>query len=511
MISLAIAIAITKSPASGFTIARDNLNSADLETEDSKQLEVKYDLKTLNQNETTYNNKTRKNSDSAVTAIISTNNINKQNYSAEKVIVNPLIVNETADTQRKMSEHNANKISSDTTIIISTETSSYATSASSATETSSYATTAPSATQTESFEIERNQDLTTTSLPQSSFTTEIEYVSVTNKIEERKIQEIQTSSSEDQNYTEDITITGTSRTNNVNNIDANKIENKTNDFKNDVYTVITTTANSETKTTTETDFSDQTADQANAKELSTIVKADELLDASTTASFEPKKDVILEKDSTELTLDTSSTEDFTSDLYPATLPTWKKYTTIDRKRTSTGDPTTIDKDMTLAETAQSLMTLDKVFTNTPITSLEKMRNDLTDAQESTTKQLETTTGTETIVSNGIEFVTNTSTIVIGTEIDTEPTKLEIVSKRAGYKDNRETTTSKPEEATTTEFSPKESTNNTEMYGTMYETDVEAEKNKNGSVYESQSQLVSCFQFYNIFNIVTYIKVQRAHC
>lgn len=494
MISLAIAIAITKSPASGFTIPRDLL-TLDLETGESKNLEVRNGLKMLNNNETIFN-KMRQESNSTVIAINNTN-IYNQNNSDEKVTEKRPIVNETT-------QNNKIEMPFDATIIISTDKVSNAfdtiapsTNPTTKATTNTSSTKVPNESETTSPEIASSQANSTTTPAQISLTTKsTEYSTVTNKIEITE-----TTVAKDQNNTVNTITIATVNTNNSNNLnhnDTGKTENKTNDFStsnqpetttnNLAHSAITTIDNYESTVTTQIVFIDQKTDHTNAKEESTIAKTDSPLDASTTTSSESKAD--------------ETSENFkgvvhTIDLDVFNLPPWKKYTTIDRKRTSIEDTTTAttEKDMARAETAQTRISLEKVFTNTPIPSLEKLRSDLINAHESTTRQLDTTpsTGIETVSVSSSETNITTSMTKMATEIVTEPTKLGIVSKRAGYKDNRATNPPKPEEATTTQFSPRVSTNHTDLDSTKYETEpseVDLAKNKNGSAYESQSQLVS---------------------
>lgn len=442
MISLAIAILISKSPASGFTVARDFLNSApDLETGESKQLEVRYDLKTLNDDKTINNNKTREDSNSTIIAINNSNNYSDEGNEQQRVVT------QTDDTQTKVSGNN--EIPSDGTIITTTET-----------DNSAFPTIAPST----------SDYLSTIFSADTTFATdsEIEYA-VSNVTPAKESQEHTTTALEHQNNTENISSIISA---------VSKSEDKMNR--------ITTISDFESKLTTKTNVSNQT----NNKEASTIATTDGSLDTHTTVPSESNTVVTLEPASTEVTTQTLTDDMFTIDLFPPTLPPWKKYTTIDRKRTSTEDTTT-DKDMTRAETAQTRLSLEKALNKTPIPSLEKLRNDLINSQGSTTKQLEVTTGVvSTSVSNSADSVTNTSTTKMSTETETEPTKVELVSRRAGYKDNRETTSAKPSESTATEFSTTGAMNKIDMH----ETDVEVATNKTESAYGSQTQLVSSFEF-----------------
>ena len=467
MISLAIAIVINQSPASGFTVDRDTLNSApDLETGESKQLEVKYDLKTLDNNKTIFNNKTRGDSDSTVIAINNTNN-----NSDEKVNDQQRIVTKTDDTQTKKSGNN--EFTSDTTMIISTETGSPA-----------FMTTTPNT----------GEDLSTTFSTEASFTSDSEIEYLTNAI--ISVEEIQvntTKTPEHQDNAGNVTSTATPDTSTASNYVNINVVDKVEDKMKSV-----TIVDSESKFTNQTDFSDQKPDQTNTNEGSTIATTDGY--AHTTIPTEVKTVVISESAPTEGTTVFLNDGILTVDLFPPTLPPWKKYTTIDRKRTTTTDTATTEKDMTQAETAQTRISLEKALTNTPIPSLEKLRNDLINAQELTTRQIEITTGFETTVSNSSYSGTNISTTIMSTKVESEPTKVELVSRRAGYKDNRETTSAKPSEATATAFPTIVTTiNETDMYGTMYETDVDLAKNKNISmkVYGSQSQLVSLVKYYTI--------------
>ncbi|KAJ8722377.1 hypothetical protein PYW07_003557 [Mythimna separata] len=475
VISLAIAIAITISPASGFTIARDPL-TPDLETGESKQLEVKYDLKTLNNNQTIYN-KTREASNSTAIAINSINGSEK-NYSKDKAIEKQLTVNETTDTQKNISGNNKTEIPSDTAIISSKRAADNA-----------FDTTVSSTNAANSSETAQSQPLITKSSPQTSLTTKSLNENSTVTI---KIEEIENTTAKDKNITADIITTtpATYTSSDVNNNDAGKSENKTNNFNTDIYkpetttndlvthSVITTIDGSESKVTTETLSSEQKTDQTSIENVSAIAKTESPL---TTVSSESKTDVTLENFTAEV---------YTIDLDMSKLPAWKKYTTIDRKRTSAEDIRTTEKDMAQAETAQTRISLEKVFTNAPIPSLEKIRSEFINAQESTTRQLETSTGIENNVSYASNSETYTTTTKMGPEDETEPTKLEIVSKRAGYKDNRGTESPKPELATTTEFTPVVRTNMKDMYSNMYETgtsEVEERDNKNSSVYVSRNQ------------------------
>ncbi|KAJ8725963.1 hypothetical protein PYW08_004146 [Mythimna loreyi] len=500
VISLAIAIALFKSPASGFTIARDLL-TPDLETGESKQLEVRHDLKTLQNNETIYNNT----KDALNSTVIAINNINenKQNYNNDKATEKQLIVNEITDIQPKISENNKIEIPSDTATTSPTGTTNNAfdSTLTSTSQTITIAgnassTTLSSTIQTTSSEAAHQELLTTSSTP-TSLATKSENESSTVKI---KVENNENTTTKDNNIitttTTDIittTIPATNTSSDINNDDAGKSDDKTNNFSTDInqpettkndleHGEITTIDGSESKFTTETVSSQQKTDQTNMKEESAIAKTESSLDTYTTVPSESK---------TETTLENFTAEVYTIDMDMSKLPSWKKYTTIDRKRTSAEDTTTTEKDMAQAETAQTRISLEKVFTNTPIPSLEKLRNDFINAQESTTRPLETTTWIENNTSNASNFETNTSMIKMGTEVETEPTKIEIVSKRAGFKDNRITESPRLEEATTTKYSPTVRTNIKDMYSNMYETgasDVEEPKNKNGSVYESQSQL-----------------------
>uniref|UniRef100_A0A2H1WK30 SFRICE_014438 n=1 Tax=Spodoptera frugiperda TaxID=7108 RepID=A0A2H1WK30_SPOFR len=237
--------------------------------------------------------------------------------------------------------------------------------------------------------------------------------------------------------------------------------------------------------------SDQEADQTNSKELSSITPTDTTSTIDTSTYYpELKTDVTKVDTTTEATTNTdySTAKTLSSDFNTLSLPPWKKYTIIDRKRTSTEDTTASTKEMAVAETAQ--ISLDEVLNNTFIPSLEKLKNDLLNSQESTTSKLETSSATGTTNVNITESSeTPTSSMIVTTE--TGNTKLELVSKRAGYKDNRETTMTQLYEATTSELPPTLSKNNTEMFSSMYETEaseVEGPDTKNVTVYESQSQL-----------------------
>ncbi|XP_075970007.1 uncharacterized protein LOC142972621 isoform X2 [Anticarsia gemmatalis] len=175
-----------------------------------------------------------------------------------------------------------------------------------------------------------------------------------------------------------------------------------------------------------------------------------------------------------------------------TLPPWKVYKTIDRKRTTSSEETTTLDSMTRAETGRII--LEKVLNNTPIPSLEELKNDLLNAQEFPTTRLETTIATETIASNspGLNMTTPTQATV--ETVENKTPKIEAVfSKRAGYIDNTETTSMQPEKVVaTTKLNdiPK----HTESFATVDEAETadfeaaDVPESKNGTGRQSQSQL-----------------------
>ncbi|PZC74636.1 hypothetical protein B5X24_HaOG207402 [Helicoverpa armigera] len=442
VISLAIAIALTNTPACGFTIPRlqTNLDSTtDLETGESRQLEVKYDLKTLNDNKTFDISRTKGDLEPTVIAINYHKKADSKNNSNEK------------DNQTRP---NANDTKSNVAADSTIETT----------------TTALFANQNNTGESERSPELTTQSILQTTplFTDDI----LENVIGVNKTHEVNTGND-------------TSRAHSNNTVNGNNITSLETKFNSSLEQTERKDTRSifgnENKIKNESDITVQNANETHFKEDNSIAKTD----APATSPSDYKTDVTnvtFDTTITEATTTNSTDEIATTDVQPLTLPSWKKYTTIDRKRTSTEVTTAQDKDMVREETAQTRISLEKVFNNTPIPSLEKLRNDLINAQESTTIKLDVTNATEVYVSDNrtsTPFMTN------------ETTKLELVSKRAGYKDNRETTTEKTGEATASLFPPKVSANDTDVYNTMYETEpseVEVTENKNDTVHESQSQL-----------------------
>ena len=161
---------------------------------------------------------------------------------------------------------------------------------------------------------------------------------------------------------------------------------------------------------------------------------------------------------------TAEPEDITSE-----LPQWKKYTTIDRKRSSTiFDEVTVTnkiEEMLKAETNAFSVSLNDVVTS-DISSLETLKNDLL---TSTPKQI----------------IYNEDNTVKG-EIDT--TKWDTIeSMRAGYLDlSGKTTLSgqlRPKEIFELNINPKENLR------AMFDTETDIPEDKNSGKIEPQSQTV----------------------
>lgn len=517
MISLAIAIAITKSPASGFTILRPQniLDSVpDIEPAESTQLEVRYDLKTLKNSKEINTSKNDVVSDSTVIALNDPKNVDKKIDINENIATTPQIVKETTVIQTQKSENRIPENRSDTSIVMSTEAVNY-----------SYTTLTPSTSQTTTKEPEKIQEFSTKPTTETiiAMDSQISKEFSIDDFLEQEIKENETTENPnhfetnlepvhqtflgEKNYSVEIQDMANVSNNSTNTSKIDQLNNMTtadsSATRKDVARSILVTNNPIMNNTTVTEGlvslnePNQTSFGLNVDTESTITSTATSLDTTTTSSSDPIADVtkvMFETTTTEVYITTESynTETVTADYNPSTLPPWKIYTTIDRKRTSTEDTTASDKDMASAETAQTRVSLEKAFSNTPIPSIEKLQNDLINAQVSTTKKLETINATETNVTSAPNIETST-TPKMTTASETETSKLEIVSKRAGYIDNKETTTPKPEEATTSEYPAKVSANDTEMFSAMYETEpgeVDVTENKNATGFESQSQLVS---------------------
>ncbi|CAB3221283.1 unnamed protein product [Arctia plantaginis] len=175
-----------------------------------------------------------------------------------------------------------------------------------------------------------------------------------------------------------------------------------------------------------------------------------------------------------------------------TLPTWESYKTTDRNITSTEkteENTSSNLNMTRAESTR--MSLEKVLTNAPIPSLMELKNDLINVQEYTTRTY--------INEMNVTIPSNLTTPTIqntSDRVNLQTEKFDIISsKRAGYLDNTETTSTKFEEATTENYINKSNTKDTDSFGSMYETEgsegevSDALEVKNVTGLESQSQLV----------------------
>ncbi|CAH1645811.1 unnamed protein product [Spodoptera littoralis] len=513
VVTLAITIVITKSPVSGFTIPRQQsiLDSLpDLETGESTQLEVRYDLKISNNSDSSDDRKIN-NSDSRVIAINVLKNTEKNDTLHKNNKAVQVIVNKTADMQTKIPENNKSENRSDPLNTSSVEGASQ-----------SITTSAPSTSQTTTREPEISQVIISTATTQTSLATDSQIStskeSSNTTANDGKVQ--------NENYTKSITYRNNSNSANINithnntsiekqaATNINDTINKNNTIKKVYNNMINRGSNifilndTEFKSAAErkdprsifdlqnldskneSNYDDQEADQTHTKEQSSTSTTDTATETSTYYT-DLNTDVTKVNNTTEATTNTdySTAKTLNSDFYTLSLPPWKKYTTIDRKRISTEDTTISTKEMAVAETSQ--ISLDKVLTsNTLIPSLEQLKNELLNSQESTTRKFETPSTIEAANINNVQkSETPTPNMIVTTEIGN--TKLELVSKRAGYKDNRETTMTQQVEATTSELPTRVIKNNTEMFSSMYETEpseVEGPDTKNDTVYESQSQL-----------------------
>ncbi|KAH9646024.1 hypothetical protein HF086_017553 [Spodoptera exigua] len=505
VVTLAITIVITKSPVSGFTIPRQQnilVSPSDLETGESSQLEVRYDLKISNNSNTNGHNKTNE-LDSSVIAINDPKNRDKKVEAIHTV-------NKTTDIQTRLPEHNKSEDRSDPPNTTSVE------------EGSQFITTsAPSTSQTTTREPGISQVITSNVTAQTSLATDSQNTSKESSDSiangSKAQSENDTKSIINRNNSESMqTLTDIYVTNNITSIEKedainkNETFNNSNTIKKENDTMINRGTHifilndTELKSVAERkdprsifdlqnlevknqSNANEQSDQAYTKVESSITTTDTAVDTSTFSDL--RTDVTKEGNRTETTTDAGylTSKKLTSD-FTLSLPPWKKYTTIDRKRTSTEDTTSPTKEMAVAETAQ--ISLDEVLSNTLIPSLEKLKNELLNSQESTTRRLEASSAIETTkINTSQNYETTTPNMIVTTE--TENTKIELVSKRAGYKDNRETTSKAPAEAITSELPSRVSKNDTEIFSSMFESEsseVEGSANKNVTVYESQSQL-----------------------
>ncbi|CAH0605004.1 unnamed protein product [Chrysodeixis includens] len=513
VISLAIAIAITKSPASGFTIGRSHniLNqSPDLDTGESTQLEVRYDLKSSHDSDQSLSGKVN-GSDTAVIAINDPKNKDTK-IDNDGEIPNALtITNQIADKELLPSELINNKLAADTTTTTSTAGTS-----------TSYTTSASSTTQTTTRSPEINEMQLTTH--QNSVATETqmlnqkEYSSdMQNKIQQ---EELTTTSIDILNNgistrtdvsSKDYIFTEASIPEHITNNWSENTTEKTEDIsstpnsfteRTDVISLIPGIGSTKEISSNFIKGKNQVISETEKDEENIILKSFE----STTSSHEPETYVtsVSQEVTTEwdITTDNITTDTIPSNFVPPALPHWKKYTTIDRKRISTESAITNapGNDMTNAETAQTRISLEKVFSMTPIPSLEKLRNDLINAQESTT--ISTTMMMTTSQAKGQNLTDVSVTIapisgmqvvtrVMVDDVDPITMKQEMVSKRAGYIHNVEASTLKPEETKISALPPNVTANDTEMFSALYETEpgeTDTPENKNITGLESQSQL-----------------------
>ncbi|XP_026747741.1 uncharacterized protein LOC113508813 isoform X2 [Trichoplusia ni] len=519
VISLAIAIAITKSPASGFTIGRSHnilSQSPDLDTGESTQLEVRYDLKSAQDSDQNVTAKV-KGSDTAVIAINDPKNKDTKIDNDGKIPKVLTIANQIADEELLPSELKKTNLSADTTTTTST-----------AGTNNSHITTTSSTSQTATKSPEKNEERLTTLqniVPTGTFNRKESLGNTLNTIQQGNV----TSTSADILSKGNSNTTDLSSKDNIS-TEASLPEQTTNNLLENATvkpTDISTTPSSSTEhidvtsltpgnnshlhndSTTKQNISnfiniDQNISETKKDEENKTLKSDESTVSTTSRAPETDVTSISQEFTTEwyVTTDDYNTDTASADYVPPALPHWKKYTTIDRKRISTESALTNapENDMTKAETAQTRISLDKVFIMTPIPSLEKLKNDLINAQESTTvmttmmmttQQVEEPNATDVSVTLAPVSGTQAVTQMMAADVEPVTTKQELVSKRAGYIHNVEVSAPKADEITTSELPPKATVNDTEMFGTMYETEpgeTDTPENKNITGLESQSQL-----------------------
>ncbi|CAH2085988.1 unnamed protein product [Euphydryas editha] len=236
------------------------------------------------------------------------------------------------------------------------------------------------------------------------------------------------------------------------------------------------------ETTTEliatTDVQNETTDK-NKETLDTFDKYD------STITTNSRKVEFNEHETITMNDEPEKTTVYETTIYESTtLPTWKKYTTIDRKRqstTMTDDDVATHKseEMVKAETKQLRSSLMDTVTS-DIPSLEQLKNDLL---HSTLKDRVLGTEDETTSTAVTESISTTEIIPTSTKLDT------FVSKRAGFLDLSEKVTNG--QTLSAVQTPDFNINSKENMRSMFEIDHSETyfpEEKINNKAESQSQL-----------------------
>ncbi|XP_028167532.1 uncharacterized protein LOC114357924 [Ostrinia furnacalis] len=177
---------------------------------------------------------------------------------------------------------------------------------------------------------------------------------------------------------------------------------------------------------------------------------------------------------------------------PTNDPSWKKYTTIERKRIiptpETEGVTTEAEELEKAESVSSRVTLENAVSGSPTTQGFNSNTKTTALETEGLKWSSTSQVFNNIPETGTESLP--STRPISSEIKNEQNlRGSLASRRAGYLDlsARQDT----DEATTTEQYEDGKLNETELLGSMFEIDTQDNDGpelKNSTIVESQSQL-----------------------